>query len=87
MASIEDQFDLGLETTRSMIETSLAPWGGAAACLDACEATIRTATDAQFLLALILDAGPARSIVATCAELTRDLGALALSRAHWILDA
>ena len=29
---------------------------------------------------------PARSIVALCADLTRDLGAVQVSAARWILD-
>lgn len=66
-------------------KTVLAPMGGPEACLDAYEAGIRAATDAQLKIARV-NAEPVRSIVASYANLTRDIGATHLSRVRWFLD-
>lgn len=58
----------------------------AQSCVDAYEAAIRSAADAQLTLARTVDVQPVRSIVAQCAELTRDLGAVQVSTARWVLD-
>ena len=69
-----------------MAKTVLLPVGGPEACLDAYEASVRAATDAQLNLARVVNVEPVRSIVASYANLTRDIGATHLSRARWLLD-
>ena len=59
---------------------------GAAACIDAYESAIRFAADAQVLVARAVRVQPARAIIALCADLTRDIGAIQVSTARWILD-
>ena len=54
--------------------------------IDAYEAGIRAATDMQLNLARTFDVEPVRSIAATFADMTRDLGATQVSSARWILD-
>ena len=71
---------------RHLVETALSPWGGAAACIDAYEAAIRSAADAQVAAAQAVQVQPARSIAALTADLTRDVGAVQVSAARWILD-
>jgi hypothetical protein len=66
--------------------TALVPWGGAEACVDACETAIRTITDTQLTFARAVAIEPTRSVLASCAHLTRDLGATQLSSVRWILD-
>jgi hypothetical protein len=68
------------------VETALGPWGGAAACIEAYEAVVRSAAEAQVGVARALPLQPARSIAALTADLTRDLGAVQISTARWILD-
>ena len=63
-----------------------SPWGGAAAYIDAYEAAIRSAAQAQVIAAQAVHLQPARSIVALYADLTRDVGAVQVSAARWILD-
>jgi hypothetical protein len=55
-------------------------------CIDAYEANIRVATDLQLTVARLVDLEPVRSFAATCADLTRDIGATQVSSARWILD-
>jgi hypothetical protein len=69
-----------------MAKTVLSPVGGPEACLDAYEAGIRATTDAQLRIARVVNVEPVRSIVASYANLTRDIGATNLSRARWFLD-
>jgi hypothetical protein len=71
---------------RHLVETALAPWGGSAACIEAYEAAIRSAADAQLAVAQAAHLQPARSIAALTADLTRDVGAVQVSAARWILD-
>ena len=66
--------------------TTLAPWGGAEACLDAYEAALRAVVDAQLHAARATPVEPLRSALASTAHLTRDLGAAHLSSVRWILD-
>jgi hypothetical protein len=86
MAFMDEKFQRAMDAVGTSAKTALVPWGGAAACVDAYEATIRAVTDTQLSVARGLAAGPARSSVATCAHLTRDLGATHLSSVRWILD-
>jgi hypothetical protein len=55
-------------------------------CIDTYEANIRVATDLQLTVARVVDLEPVRSFAATCADLTRDIGATQVSSARWILD-
>ena len=45
------------------------------------------ATDVQLTVAGTVALEPVRSLAATCADLTRDIGATQLSTARWFLDA
>jgi hypothetical protein len=78
--------DQGVHGARDLVETVLGPWGGAAAFIDTYESAIRAATDAQLSLASIVGVQPARSIVVVLAELTRDVGAVQVAGARWVLD-
>jgi hypothetical protein len=75
-----------IHATRNVVETALSPWGGSAACIEAYEAAIDSAAQAQVIVAHTVHLQPARSIVALCADLTRDVGAVQVSAARWILD-
>jgi hypothetical protein len=66
--------------------TALVPWGGAEACLDAYETAVRAVMDAQLNAARLIHVEPARSVLASTAHMTRDVGAAHLSAARWILD-
>ncbi len=66
--------------------TVLIPWGGAEACVDAYESGIRALADAQLGIARAVEVDPVRAVFASCAEMTRDLGATQLSGMRWILD-
>ena len=79
-------FDRGVDAVGRVAKVVLVPWGGAEAFLDAYEAAIRAATDAQLNAARAIAVEPARSVLASCADLTRDIGATHLSSVRWILD-
>jgi hypothetical protein len=64
----------------------LLPWGGAEACVDAYETLLRALVEAQRNAARAVEIEPARSVLASCADLTRDIGATHLSSVRWILD-
>jgi hypothetical protein len=87
MQPTQDQLAHVVRGARHVVETALGPWGGtAAACIDAYEAAIRSTAEAQVSAAHAIDVQPARTIVAMCADLTRDVGAVQVSAARWILD-
>ena len=86
MGFMDDRFEHAVDAMGRMARTAMLPWGGAEACLDAYEAAIRAATDAQLQVARVISVEPIRSFVASCADLTRDIGAAHLSSARWILD-
>lgn len=71
---------------RRRAETALGPWGGPASVIDAYEAAVRATAEAQLALASAVDVQPVRSIVALYADLTRDVGAVQVSGARWVLD-
>lgn len=73
-----------IDVTRLLFD---APWSAARACVDAYETGIRIATDVQLTVARTVRLEPIRSVAATCANLTRDIGATQLSTARWFLDA
>lgn len=86
MAFTDDVLSRVLDAVGRAGRTALVPWGGAEACLDAYETAVRAVTDAQLNAARVIDLEPARSVLASSAHLTRDVGAAHLSAARWILD-
>jgi hypothetical protein len=86
VAFIDDAQQGVLDVLATMARTVLEPWGGAEACVDAYESAIRATTDAQFDAAREISLEPVRAFVATCANLTRDIGAAQLSSVRWLLD-
>jgi hypothetical protein len=79
--------DLGVRAARSAIDLALGPWGGAAAVIDAYEEAVGSAVAAQQDVARSVGVAPVRSLVALCADLTRDIGAVQASAARWVFDA
>ena len=57
------------------------------AALNGYEDMIRRSCDAQRLLARALPFEPARALLNTTAALTRDIAAVQLSGARWLLDS
>ena len=57
------------------------------AAVNAYEDVIRRSCDLQRALAHALPSGPARALLNTTADLTRDIGAVQLSGARWLLDS
>ena len=84
---MRDWLDLGADAVRGTVELALGPWGGAAAIIDAYEAAVGAAVAAQRDVARTAGIAPVRSLVALCADLTRDIAALQTSAARWALDA
>ena len=78
--------DHALHAVRQLVETALGPWGGPASVIDAYEAAIRATAEAQLGVARVVDVQPVRSIAALCADFTRDVGAVQVSGARWVLD-
>ena len=86
MGFMDDLLERVVDVIGRVATTVLEPWGGAEACVDAYETAIRAVTDAQLSAARAVEVEPVRSALASCADLTRDIGATHLSRARWILD-
>ena len=59
----------------------------AEAAIDGYEAAVRRSCDLQRALAGLVGFEPARSILRTTADLTRDIAAVQLSGARWLLDS
>ena len=57
------------------------------AAVNAYEDVIRRSCDLQRTLARVVGFEPARSILSTTADLTRDIAAVQLSGARWLLDS
>ncbi len=57
------------------------------AAVNAYEDMIGRASDLQRTLAHALPSGPARALLNTTADLTRDIAAVQLSGARWLLDS
>ena len=57
------------------------------AAVNAYEDVIRRSCDLQRALAHALPSWPARALLNTTADLTRDIGAVQLSGARWLLDS
>ena len=86
MTFMDDAFERAVDVAGRVTKVVLVPWGGAEACVDAYEAAIRAATDVQLTAARAIAVEPARSVLASCADLTRDIGATHLSSVRWMLD-
>jgi len=86
MPFTDDVLERVVDVVGKIGRTALAPWGGAAACLDAYETAIRAVVDAQLDAARATPIEPLQSALASSAHLTRDLGAAHLSSVRWILD-
>jgi hypothetical protein len=84
MSSFRSEAGRGAEVTRVVLDAVLAP---SRLCVDAYEVGIRIATDLQLSVARAVRIEPVRSLAATCADLTRDIGAAQLSTVRWFLDA
>lgn len=86
MAFMEDVLGRAMDAAGTVGRAALVPWGGAEACVDAYETAIRAVTDAQLHVAGAVGVEPVRAVLASCAEMTRDIGATHLSSVRWILD-
>jgi len=86
MAFMEEVLERAIDAAGTVGRAALIPWGGAEACVDAYETAIRALTEAQLNIARAVDAEPVRAVLASCAEMTRDIGATHLSSVRWILD-
>ena len=86
MAFMDDVLGRVVDAAGTVGRAALIPWGGAEACVDACEMAIRALSDAQLTVARAVEAEPVRAVFASCAEMTRDIGATHLSRVRWLLD-
>jgi 3-methyladenine DNA glycosylase/8-oxoguanine DNA glycosylase len=86
MPFTDDVLERLVDAVGKIGRTAMAPWGGAAACLDTYETAIRAVVDAQLDAARAIDIEPFRSALASSAHLTRDLGAAHVSSVRWILD-
>jgi hypothetical protein len=87
MVTITGEIERGADVARMVVNAVLAPWGGTERCIDAYETSVRLASDLHLTAALTLHLEPARSLAATLANLTRDIGATQVSTARWFLDA
>ena len=87
MASITDELERSAAAARVIVDTVLTPWGGSQVCIDAYETTVRAASDMHLNVAGVFHLEPLRSFAATCANLTRDIGATQVSAARWFFDA
>jgi hypothetical protein len=81
----QDKRELRAAMTGAVLEATLAPWGGRRICTDAYERSIQVAADLQLTVAHAVRLEPIRSFVATCSNVTRDVGATQLSTARWFL--
>ena len=86
MAFMEDVLGRAADAAGTVGRAALIPWGGAEACVDAYEMAIRALSDAQLTIAREVEVEPVRAVLASCSEMTRDIGATHLSRVRWFLD-
>jgi hypothetical protein len=86
MVFMDEGFERAMDAVGRVARIAMVPLGGAEACVDANEAAIRATTDAQRDVARVISVEPVRWFVASCADLTRDIGAAHLSGVRWILD-
>ena len=74
------------DLARVCVKAALAPWGGAAVCLDRYETGVRLASNLQLSVARVVRVEPVRFVASSLAGVTRDVGAAQLSAARWFLD-
>ena len=86
MPFMDEVVERALDAAGKVARTALVPWGGAEVFVDTYESAIRAVTDAQLSAARSVQFAPARSLLASSAHLTRDLGATHLSGLRWLLD-
>lgn len=86
MAFTDDVLERAVDVIGRVGRAALIPCGGAEACMDSYEAAIRALTDAQLSIARAVEVESVRAVFASCAEMTRDIGATQLSGMRWILD-
>lgn len=86
MAFMDDVLGRVVDAAGTVGRAALIPWGGAEACVDAYETAIRALSDAQLTIARAVEVEPVRAVLASCSEMTRDIGATHLSRVRWFLD-
>jgi hypothetical protein len=86
MAFMEDVLGRVVDAAGTVGRAALIPWGGAEACVDAYEMAIRAVSDAQLTVARAVEVEPVRAVLASCSEMTRDIGATQLSSVRWLLD-
>jgi len=86
MAFMDDVLGRVVDAAGTVGRAALIPWGGAEACVDAYETAIRALSDAQLTVARAVEVEPVRAVFASCAEMTRDIGATHLSSVRWLLD-
>ena len=84
MTSMSDEVERG---ARATVNRVLAPWGGTQMWIDAYESSVRAVSDLQLNAARTVRLEPVRSVAATLAGITRDIGATQVSIARWFLDA
>jgi hypothetical protein len=86
MAFMDDVLGRVTDAAGTVGRAALIPWGGAEACMDAYETAIRALSDAQLTVARAVEVEPLRGVLASCSEMTRDIGATHLSSVRWLLD-
>lgn len=86
MAFTDDLLARAVDVLGWAARAALVPCGGAEACVDAYETAVRALTEAQLTAARAVELEPLRAVFASCADMTRDIGATHLSRVRWILD-
>jgi hypothetical protein len=86
MAFMEDVLGRAADAAGTVGRAALIPWGGAEACVDAYEMAIRALSDAQLTVARAVEVVAVQAVFASCAEMTRDIGATHLSSVRWLLD-
>jgi hypothetical protein len=86
MAFTDDLLARTVDAVGWAARAALVPCGGAEAWVDAYETAVRALTEAQLTAARAVEVEPLRAVLASCADMTRDIGATHLSRMRWILD-
>ena len=72
--------------TRVVLEARSRPGADRGSAPTPTRRASEVATDLQLTVAKAVRLEPVRSLAATCANLTRDIGATQLSAARWFLD-
>jgi hypothetical protein len=77
----------GAHVLRGVAGLALGPFGGPSVLIEAYEVAVRSVVAAQQDAARSIEIAPVRSLLALCADLTRDVGAVQASAARWVLEA